>query len=1082
MSVNFEILKKDWPYLHELASLAESYIYTDPQSSVSKIRLLAEKYTDLIASYEDIDFEPRANQLEKLNTLKSYSLLDEDYILTIFHNIRKEGNKAVHDRYDNSDLALSLLRRAHFLTNWFIEVYGDHTLEPNPIFINPVEIKEEKVEPDPSLEKAFEKTLAKVNEEAQTLTSDELSQRQEVRKSKSKNFLINTSLSESETRELFIDPKLREAGWLADSKNLNWSMGTRPKSGVNQAIAEVPVQNGTCDYMLFIGLRPVAIVEAKKFGKDIKSDLEQAKFYAANPKDLGFYIGKENLLAAEDGPDFNQTFDKDAIPFVYASNGRDYIRQLESKSGIWFYDTNSKGISKAIGSFHSPTNLIEKLDQDQKKASHKLQLEDYPAFANRHYQIAAIRAVEHALEQGQDRILLALATGTGKTRLAISLMYRLIKAKRFRRILFLVDRKTLGLQTLDNLTDLEIEGQAISSIYDIKGLDEIYPEIETKIQVATVQGMVRRLFYNDNEEKTITSGDYDFIIVDEAHRGYIEDKEMTDDELNFKNSENYISQYRRVLDYFDTTVLGLTATPALHTTEIFGNPVYTYSYRQAVLDGYLVDHEPPYTINTELNQNGIKFQKGEEIEIYNKSNGQIEKHKLEDELNFDVDQFNKKVITESFNKVVLKELSNYINPSAPGKTLIFAVNNHHADMVVDILKEVYIDSGFDITDDSIMKITGEIYKQELAIKRFKNENNPKIVVTVDLLTTGVDVPEITNLVFLRRVRSRILFEQMIGRATRLAPDINKSTFLIFDAVNLFEHLNDVTDMKAIAVNPNQTVKELLVDMENIEDKDQFNYYKDTLVAKLQRKKHLLDQEASKDLEELLEIDDLDAYIRKINHMDLQQILDNKDALISIAQKRNTIEEKIIISNREDHLISVERGYGKADLKPDDYLKEFRNFIINNIDLVDALKIVVKSPKDLKHKDLMDIKRILKEEYYDENSLNSAWKESKKEHIAADIISFIRQAALGTELLDHEEKIQRAMREVYKLNNWNTKQMNFLNRIESQLLKTPVLAPTAQEYFDETEIWKQNGGYKLMQSIFKDDIEIIIDTINTSLYQ
>lgn len=1078
MSVNFEILKKDWPYLYELASLAEAYVYTDPQSSVSKIRLLAEKYTDLIASYEDIDFDPMANQLQKLNTLKNYNVLDEEYILLIFHNIRKEGNKAVHDRYDNSELALGLLRRAHFLTNWFIEVYGDHTLETNPHFINPVEIKEEKTEPNPGLEKEFEQSLTLVNEAARILPADEKVQKQESRKRKSRDFLSNANLSESETRELFIDPKLREAGWLADTRNLNWSLGSRPKAGLNQAIAEVPVVGGTCDYMLFVGLRPVGIVEAKKFGKDIASDLEQAKTYATNPKTLDFYIGKENLAVAED----NGSFDKDKIPFVYASNGREYIRQLESKSGIWFYDTTEKAISKAIGSFHSPTNLLEKIDQDKKKANRKLHGEDYPAFANRHYQIEAIRAVERAIEQGQDRMLLALATGTGKTRLAISLMYRLIKAKRFRRILFLVNRKTLGLQTLDSLTDLEIEGQAISSIYDIKGLDDIYPEIETKIQVATVQGMVRRLFYNENEDKTINSGDYDFIIVDEAHRGYIEDKDMTDDELVFKNSENYISQYRRVIDYFDTTVLGLTATPALHTTEIFGKPIYTYSYKQAVLDGYLVDHEPPYTINTELNQNGIKFEKGEEIEIYNKNTGTIEKHLLEDELNFDVDQFNKKVITESFNRVVLRELTNYIDPTAPGKTLIFAANNSHADMVVDILKEEYIASGYEISDDTIMKITGEIYNQELAIKRFKNENNPKIVVTVDLLTTGVDVPEITNLVFLRRVRSRILFEQMLGRATRLAPDINKSTFLIFDPVNLFDHLNDVTDMKAVAVNPNQTIKELLVDMENIDHKDQFDYYKDELVAKLQRKKHLLDEKAIKDLEDFLEIEDLDSYIRKINDMDLQQILDNKDALITIAQKRKTTEEKIIISHDPDRIISVERGYGKKDLKPDDYLNEFKNFIINNIDLVDALQIVVQSPKDLKYKDLMDIKRILKEEYYDENTLNSAWKESKKEHIAADIISFIRQAALGTELLDHEDKVKRAMREVYKMNNWNSRQMNFLNRIESQLLKTPVLAPTAKEYFDETEIWKQNGGYKLMQSIFKDDIEIIIDTINTNLYQ
>lgn len=138
--------------------------------------------------------------------------------------------------------------------------------------------------------------------------------------------------------------------------------------------------------------------------------------------------------------------------------------------------------------------------------------------------------------------------------------------------------------------------------------------------------MVRRLFYNDNEQLP-SVGQYDFIIVDEAHRGYTSDREMSEEELLFRDQNDYISQYRRVIDYFDAACLGLTATPALHTTEIFGMPIFKYSYSEAVLDGYLVDHEPPYLFQTELAKAGITFEKDTEVEVYDVDNGEVQLEK-----------------------------------------------------------------------------------------------------------------------------------------------------------------------------------------------------------------------------------------------------------------------------------------------------------------------------------------------------------------------------------------------------------------------------------------------------------------------
>ena len=409
----------------------------------------------------------------------------------------------------------------------------------------------------------------------------------------------------------------------------------------------------------------------------------------------------------------------------------------------------------------------------------------------RDYQVRAIISAENAVVNGRKCVLLAMATGTGKTRTILGMIYRFLKTGRFRRILFLVDRNTLGEQAQDVFRDVKLEKLlTLDGIYNIKGLDEKLIDKETRIQIATVQGMVQRLFYAGIEEPKPTVTDFDLVIVDEAHRGYVLDKTMSEEEVYYRDQFDYQSKYRMVIEYFDSVKIALTATPALHTTQIFGEPAYKYTYRDGVIDGYLIDHDAPHNLKTKLNTEGIHFQKGDVIPVYNPVTGEIENSELiDDELNFDVDDFNKTVISESFNCTVLEEIAKDIDPSdrENGKTLIYAVNDAHADMVVAILKEIYGEMGIDTS--AIMKITGSIEngdqkKIRAAVKRFQNEQYPSIVVTVDLLTTGVDVPSITKLVFLRRVKSRILYEQMLGRATRPCAEIHKNHFEIYDAVGM----------------------------------------------------------------------------------------------------------------------------------------------------------------------------------------------------------------------------------------------------------------------------------------------------------
>src|SRR6185503_5717530 len=192
----------------------------------------------------------------------------------------------------------------------------------------------------------------------------------------------------------------------------------------------------------------------------------------------------------------------------------------------------------------------------------------------------AIKAVENGVVKGERSMLLAMATGTGKTKTCIALVYRFLKAQRFRRILFLVDRSALGEQAANAFKDTRMESlQTFAEVFGIKELEDQAPDTETAVHIATVQGLVQRVLYANEDQAAPPVDQYDCIVVDECHRGYLLDRELSDTELSFRSYDDYISKYRRVLDYFDAIKVGLTATPALHTTQIFGIPIINYSYR-----------------------------------------------------------------------------------------------------------------------------------------------------------------------------------------------------------------------------------------------------------------------------------------------------------------------------------------------------------------------------------------------------------------------------------------------------------------------------------------------------------------------
>ena len=1065
---NFQTTEEEYRQYAKLATSAESLIYSDPKSSVAVFGNFAEQLTREIMHLEGFG-DWNLKQIDRINELKYRG--DYPPIVTKYlDDIRNIRNLADHDHQFivSKRQALEVDKKAYIIWNYFLEVYSQDEVKEYKTPIDQANIFQLQQEQIEQLKKELE-------EARKAQTPVEVSKELQVKRHKiSVQFAKKHQLTEAETRQL-IDRQLQQAGWEADSENLNnWKYKTAPQNGHNMAIAEWVLPNGQrADYALFKGLEFYGIVEAKKWDQDIAGQMAQPKEYS---REVPFR--SDYLLVDNDMGEYK-------VPFIYTANGRPYLKQYKEKSGIWFWDArNPKESAYALEEFHHPEDLALKLtSQNPELADQDLvDDQDFPKFADRDYQVEAIKSIEEAIKDGKKRILLAMATGTGKTRTAIALMYRLLKHKRARRILYLVDRNSLGQQTADAIKDNKIGNLSIASIYGVKELKDKLPDASTKIQIATVQGMIKRLFYNDDKEEKPSVGQYDFIIVDEAHRGYAEDKELSEKEYHFYDQNDYVSQYRRVVDYFDATAIGMTATPALQTTDIFGKPVYSYSYQQAVLDNYLVDHDAPTIIKTKLSQEGIHFKKGAEIDLFDQSSESIKSEKLPDNMNFEVKDFNKRVITESFNRVVCDYLAqNCLNPNDPelGKTLIFAATDSHADMVVRLLKESFKNAGNPVDDDAIEKITGSIRHPNNEIKLFKNEKNPNIAVTVDLLTTGVDVPEITNLVFLRRVQSRILYEQMLGRATRLCPEIHKSVFNIYDAVGIYDAMNKVTNMKPVVKNVSHDVHYFIDQKHQFEVNDNFKQYQIDMTAAIDRKIKRMNDSKRKEFERLTEINSIDQWARDLPRLNNQEFLKEWKNFEQL-DRLSTGSHKQYISNEPDEYLGIERGYGQGNSNPEDYIESFNKFIKENVNEIPALQIVATRPKDLTYDELKKIKLELEKKGFKENDLQTAWKSANQVQTTADIISFIRQAAVGSELVDHNVRIHNAMQKVYGMADWNMVQKSWLKKIENQLLSSTVLGPNAETAFS-SNYFKRQGGYKQMRKIFSDNADQIIYVLNENLY-
>jgi type I restriction enzyme R subunit len=515
LATNFGFLGEHDEQLVRLGMLAERYFPEDPNTALLKLRQLGELLAQLLASRTGLFLSDEEPQYELLRRLQDSGVLPRQ-VAQLFGEVRRAGNAASHALTGDHRTALSVLKISWQLGLWYHRTFKDKSFRSGP-FIPPRAPRDESAELKAELaalkqklneyeathsaeaqqieatlarlraaqaDQAFWEGMAAEAEQAKSALEAKLAAQQAVSAAQKPAEVSaiqqaageaakSVELDEAETRKL-IDQQLRAAGWEADTVELCYGKGARPQKGRNLAIAEWPTSSGPADYVLFAGLTAVATVEAKRKAVDVSAALQQAKRYS------------RDFSHSDDYGATGRPWDKYRIPFTFATNGRPYLKQLATKSGVWFCDVRrSTNHARSLDGWMTPEGLTTLLKRDEEGAYQQLKAEPFEyGFPLRPYQREAIQAVERSIEAGQRELLLAMATGTGKTKTCVALIYRLLKAQRFKRVLFLVDRSALGEQAANAFKDTRMENlNTFAQVFGIKELEDTTPDTDTAVHI-----------------------------------------------------------------------------------------------------------------------------------------------------------------------------------------------------------------------------------------------------------------------------------------------------------------------------------------------------------------------------------------------------------------------------------------------------------------------------------------------------------------------------------------------------------------------------------------------------------------------
>ncbi|EOU1828415.1 DEAD/DEAH box helicase family protein [Clostridium perfringens] len=783
MCSNFEFLKgkNEFESFSSQCLEAEKSIIVSPTTCAILSRRALELAVKWVYANDSDLVLPYQDNISSLIHNESFRELIDSSMFNIIKYIVKLGNVAVHtNKPITRGEAVLALHNLHQFVSWidycYANEYTARDFDENELH----EGDNKRTRPE-ELKDLYEKLSSKDRKLEELINENEELRklRTEKRKENTENnhFKVD-DISEAETRRRYIDVELKLSGWTFGKDVL-----------IEVEIPGMPNNSGIgfADYVLYgDNGKPLAVVEAKRTSVDEKKGEQQAKLYA-------------DCLEKQYGQ----------RPIIFLSNGFNY----------WIWD--DCGQRRTFG-FYKKSELQLIIDRRTSKKNLKdIKISD--DISNRYYQKEAITAVAEAFEKNQRKALLVCATGTGKTRTAISIVDVLSRHNWVKNILFLADRKALVKQAKNNFSKL-LPNLSLCNLLDRNDNPE-----ESRMIFSTYPTMMNAIDDTKGKDgdRLFTPGHFDLIIIDESHR-------------------SIYKKYKSIFDYFDAYLIGLTATPRdeidKNTYSIFDLenrvPTYAYEYEKAVEDGYLVDYRT-IEVKSKVMEAGIKY------------DDLTQEEKEEYEMLFDDDEsigdeisstavnewlFNADTIDLVLNKLMTEGLR-IEGGEKLGKTIIFAKSSRHAKAIVERFNKLYPEYGGNFAK----VVEHKTPYVDTIIDDFSDKDKmPQIAVSVDMLDTGIDIPEILNLVFFKKVRSKTKFWQMIGRGTRLCPDLlgvgqDKEGFLIFDFCNNFEFFrvnpkgfegNNVETLTEKLFNIKTALVKELQDIKYQEDEEYVNYRND----------------------------------------------------------------------------------------------------------------------------------------------------------------------------------------------------------------------------------------------------------------